>query len=96
MKENVLPPEEWKGSLWIRPAAAVFTVICIFQAVHFGQASAQLFQTSYEVYRDDVMTANRIYEDICQVVGEGDIRDYQLIFTGGGVLNLQDLLLEEN
>jgi len=80
---TVLPPKECRQGKWQYPVTSLFSAICVVQMLSFGQASVQLFQTSYEVYREDVMTANRIYGDVCHAVGDKDIRNYQLIFTGG-------------
>ena len=45
-------------------------------------ATAQLFQTSWEAYRNDVLTANRMYEDICHVANREDMENCLVIFTG--------------
>lgn len=75
-------PEESERKGWTRAAVTVMTVVCGLQAMKSGQSAVQLFQTSWEAYRNDVLTSNRIYEDVCDVV-EGDIRDYKVIFVGG-------------
>ena len=67
------------GRALVSAAAAV----CVFCGARQGMAAAQLFQTSYEVYRNDVLTAVRMYPDICRVADTDRIQDTAVIFTGG-------------
>ena len=78
---TVLPEKEvgLKGGKWL---AGLLTVISLTALSRNSVATAQLFQTSWEAYRNDVLTANRMYEDICHVANREDMENCLVIFTG--------------
>lgn len=77
---TVLPAGE---SLLRRRIAAAMTAVCVCCSLHQGVTTVQLFQTSWEAYRNDVLTANRIYADLCRIADRSDMSDCLVIFTGG-------------
>lgn len=77
---TVLPVNE---SLLRRRLAAAMTAVCVCCSLRQGVTTVQLFQTSWEAYRNDVLTANRIYTDLCRITGRSDMSDCLVIFTGG-------------
>lgn len=56
--------------------------VCAFSAVRSGHSTVQLFQASWEVYRNDVLLANRLYGDICRAAGDRDMADCLVLFVG--------------
>lgn len=67
----------------LRALMAAAAAVCVFNAMRQGADTIQLFQTSYEVYRNDVLMANRMYPDICRAAGGGNMADCVVVFTGG-------------
>ena len=66
-----------------RLVSAVMTAVCVLCAMRQGVTTVQLFETSWEAYRNDVLTANRIYADLCRTADRSDMSDCLVIFTGG-------------
>lgn len=60
----------------------VFTVLAVFVISGNTMLTAQLFQTAWEAYRNDVLTANRMYADICHAADRPDMENCHVIFTG--------------
>lgn len=65
------------------PLASLMAALCVFLAARQGRDVIQLFQTTWEVYRNDVLTANRMYHDICNITDGKDISDRIVVFIGG-------------
>ena len=81
---TVLPEEgkERLGRIGKKAFSAVLAAVCVFCSVRQGVTSVQLFETSWEAYRSDVLTANRIYADLCRTADRSDMSDCLVIFTG--------------
>lgn len=78
---TVVPEKLFKN---VRISLASFmAVVCIFCGVRQGGDMIQLFQTTWEVYRNDVMTANRMYQDICRITDGKNMSNCIVVFTGG-------------
>lgn len=60
----------------------VFTALAVFVLSGNTVCIAQLFHTAWEAYRNDILTANRIYADICHVANRPDMENCCVIFTG--------------
>ena len=67
----------------------LMTGVCLFCAARQGRDTAQLFQTAGEAYRNDVLTANRMYPDICRAAGAVDMKECSVIFIGGRDAGIQ-------
>lgn len=80
---TVLPSGGWDLRKWKTGAAGLFAAIGLFSLSRNSLAAAQLFQSAWEAYRNDVLTANRIYKDICLVANRSDMNNCLVIFTGG-------------
>lgn len=78
---TVLPEKEARAK-WEKWLASALTVISLAALSRNALTTAQLFQTSWEAYRNDVLTANRMYETICQVADREDMENCLVIFTG--------------
>lgn len=81
-------PEKKPGAVILPDAvrlsfASLMAAVCVFCAVRQGGDTIQLFQTTWEVYRNDVLTANRMYQDICNVTDGKDMSNCVVVFTGG-------------
>lgn len=58
--------------------------------VGWGQCmtACQLWETAHEGYVQDVLTANRMYPDICQAAGEEPVEECTVVFVGQRGLSL--------
>ncbi len=70
------------GKRWRISVFTVMTAACVFLTSRNALVTAQLFETAWEAYRNDVLTANRLYSDICQAANRSDMENCQVIFTG--------------
>lgn len=87
----VPPPDGENLRKWRAKAWGLFAAIGLFSLFRNSIAAAQLFQSAWEAYRNDVLTANRIYEDICLVADRPDMNNCLVIFTGGRSAKLAGL-----
>lgn len=60
----------------------IMTLFCVYIILVSGQTTAQLYQTSWEVYRNDVLTANRIYDDLCRLADTPNMAECPILFIG--------------
>ena len=74
---TVAPP---KHSRFILKTAAAILCLCI--SMHNLQTISQLFETSWEVYRNDVTTAILIYDDLCETANLEDMSQCPILFVG--------------
>ena len=42
----------------------------------------QLYESAWEAYRNDLITANLMYADICETAGSADVSECMVIFVG--------------
>lgn len=62
--------------------SALLAAVCVLCSLRQGVTTVQLFETSWEAYRSDVLTASRIYGDICRTANRSDMSECLIIFTG--------------
>lgn len=84
---TVLPEAEGavahrKRAYFMNGCPALLAAVCVLCILRQGVTTVQLFETSWEAYRSDVLTANRIYADLCWVANRSDMSDCLVIFTG--------------
>lgn len=80
---TVLPPDAPSPPRWRAVVTGIFAGIGLFVLSRNSITTAQLFQSAWEAYRNDVLTANRIYQDICLAADRPDMNNCLVIFTGG-------------
>jgi hypothetical protein len=78
------------GNLPSKLLSAVLILFCVLGVIKNGRSMTQLYETSWEAYRSDVLTANRLYSDICHAAGDKDILEYRVAFVGGRSAGLTD------
>lgn len=55
---------------------------CIVTAERNGARTIQIYESAWEAYRNDLITANRMYADICEAAGSADVSECMVIFVG--------------
>ncbi len=55
---------------------------CIAAAERNGVRTIQLYESAWEAYRNDLITANLMYADICETAGSADVSECMVIFVG--------------
>lgn len=83
-------PCKEQAKLWRREwKSGLVAAVCLFCAMNQGSDTIQLFQTAKEAFRNDVLTANRMYPDICRTAEGMDMKECVVFFTGGRSAHLQ-------
>lgn len=80
---TVLLPDRPNSGKWRACLTGLFAGTGLFALCGNSITTAQLFQSAWEAYRNDVLTANRIYQDICLAADRPDMSQCLVIFTGG-------------
>lgn len=57
-------------------------LVCVILGWKQGVNMNQLWETAHEVYQSDTLTANRMYEDICEVADRTDMENCKVAFVG--------------
>lgn len=65
-----------------KPLCGILTAIFFYQAWIQGMNLVQLNQTLHDAFSHDVLTAERIYMDICRVADRGDMQNCRVVFVG--------------
>ena len=82
---TVWPENGRKWEKWKTAAISLVCVVCIIQQ---GAVTLQLFQSSLEAYRNDVLTMTQMYPKICEAADTEDMSQCKVIFLGKKSANL--------
>ncbi|MDO4267332.1 MAG: glucosyltransferase domain-containing protein [Eubacteriales bacterium] len=81
-----VPAKEYKKKTVCFPGrrtVRLMCLICVLAAMRQGVMTVQLFQSSWEAYRNDVIAAVQMYPEICETADTEDMSRCMVIFTGG-------------
>lgn len=92
---TVWSKEVYASKRWKILAVIFLQAVCIFTAERNAVCTVQIFQNAWEAYRNDVLTANRMYTDIAMAAGNTDISECMVIFVGKRDAGLAGLDLPE-
>lgn len=71
---------------WKTAAVSLVCVVCVIQQ---SAVTLQLFQSSLEAYRNDVLTMTQMYPKICEAANTEDMSQCKVIFLGKKSANLR-------
>lgn len=75
-----------KERKWKKNAVSLICAVCIIQQ---GALTLQLFQSSLEAYRNDVLTMTQMYPKICEIADTEDMSRCKVVFLGKKSANLK-------